>query len=144
MSNLQSEFKSNTSRRYKMDFIEKLTLSPFEKYTRFNRFPWKFFFHIMLIVFTTYQALTIVSVQDKHSRIQEEVFSLIYLGTDDGSNSFPFYSLSDFQSHFSGVFESSKSLDDRLLQYSKIDDLMYALSIYYTEVDINTTQSDYI
>ena len=62
-----------------MDFIEKITLNPFEKYVRFDKFPWKFVLHLTLIVLCTYQALKIVSIQDKHTRIQEEVFSQIYL-----------------------------------------------------------------
>jgi hypothetical protein len=66
------------------------------------------------------------------------------LGTDDGSNTFPFYSLSDFKDHFSGIFDASKSLDDRLLQYSKIDDLVYSLSIYYSEINVNKDQVNYI
>jgi hypothetical protein len=53
-----------------MDFIEKITLSPFEKYVRFDRFPWKFVLHLLLIGLCTYQALKIVSIQDKHTRIQ--------------------------------------------------------------------------
>lgn len=139
------ERRSSRAKRidYKMDFFEKLTLSPFEKYTRFNRFPWKFLFHLLLVVFTTYQALTVVSIEDKHSRIQEQVFSTIYLGTDDGSNTFPFYSLADFQDNFQGVFDQSKNLNDLLLQYAQTDNLIYALSVYYSEVNKDNRKSQY-
>ena len=54
----------------KMNFIQTITLSPFEKYAKFNIFPWKFIFHLLLVIFTTYQGLKIVSIQDKHTRIQ--------------------------------------------------------------------------
>ncbi len=94
-----------------MDFIEKITLSPFEKYTRFERFPWKFICHLLLIILCTYQALKIVSIQDKHTRIQEEVFSTIYLQNDDGSSSYPYYSLSDFTEKFFGVIDQTKELN---------------------------------
>jgi len=64
-----------------------------------------------LIILCTYQALKIVSIEDKHTRIQEEVFSTIYLQNDDGSSSFPFYSLSDFSDKFFGVIEQTESLN---------------------------------
>lgn len=88
--------KANKESIVQMDFVEKVTLSPFEKYVRFNRFPWKFVLHLLLIMLTTYQALKIVEIQDKHTRIQEAVFSTIYLQDGDGSSTFPYYSLSDF------------------------------------------------
>ena len=86
-----------------MDFVERVTLSPFEKYVRFNRFPWKFVLHLLLIALTTYQALRIVEKEDKHTRIQEAVFSTIYLQDGDGSSSFPYYSLTDFSDAFFSV-----------------------------------------
>lgn len=110
-----------------MDFIEKITLSPFEKYVRFNRFPWKFILHLLLIALCTYQALRIVSIQDKHTRIQEQVFSTIYLQDDDGSSSFPFYSLSDFSDAFFSVVNNTVNLNDVLLQYSIVDKATYQL-----------------
>lgn len=94
-----------------MDFIEKITLSPFEKYVRYGFFPWKFVLHLLLIALCTYQALKIVSIQDKHTRIQEQVFSTIYLQDEDGSSSFPYYSLSDFTSAFFSVVENTQSLN---------------------------------
>ncbi len=93
-----------------MNYIERITLSPFEKYRRFDLFPWKFVIHLILIFLCTYQSLKIVSIDDKHTRIQEEVFSTIYLQTDDGSNHAPFYSLSDFTDVFFGVINETNSL----------------------------------
>ena len=57
-------------KQLKMDFLERITLSPFEKYSRFGMFPWTFIFHILLVFLCTYQALKVVSIQDKHTRIQ--------------------------------------------------------------------------
>jgi hypothetical protein len=117
-----------------MDFIEKITLSPFEKYVRFNRFPWKFILHLLLIALCTYQALRIVSIQDKHTRIQEQVFSTVYLQDEDGSSSFPFYSLTDYADAFFSVVNNTLNLNDVLLQYSIIDDVNYHLEVYYTHI----------
>lgn len=126
--------KENKESLIEMDFIEKITLSPFEKYVRFNRFPWKFILHLLLIALCTYQALRIVSIQDKHTRIQEQVFSTIYLQDDDGSSSFPFYSLTDYSDAFFSVVNNTLNLNNVLLQYSIISDVTYQLEIYYTQI----------
>jgi hypothetical protein len=99
--------KKNKESIIQMDFIEKVTLSPFEKYVRFDRFPWKFVLHLLLIALCTYQALKIVEIEDKHTRIQEAVFSTIYLQDGDGSSSFPYYSLTDFSDAFFSVVDNT-------------------------------------
>ena len=37
----------------KIDFLEKITLSPIEKYKLYNKFPYKFTLHLGLVIFTT-------------------------------------------------------------------------------------------
>ena len=118
----------------KMDFIERITLSPFEKYSRFGLFPWKFVLHLLLVFLCTYQALKVVSIQDKHTRIQEQVFSTIYLQNDDGTSSYPYYSLSDFTDTFFDIMEQTDSLNETLLQYSNTDDVAYKMDVYYSEM----------
>lgn len=46
--------KKTVPRKFKMDFVQKVTLSPIEKYVLYNRFPWKLVVHVLLLVFTTY------------------------------------------------------------------------------------------
>ena len=99
-------------------------------------FPWKFIFHLLLVVLCTYQALKIVSIQDKHTRIQEQVFSTIYLQNEDGTNSYPYYSLTDFTDTFFDILEQANELNSTLLQYSDISDVHYRLEVYYSEMDL--------
>lgn len=122
--------------KVKMDFIERITLSPFEKYTQFGIFPWKFIFHLLLVVLCTYQALKIVSIQDKHTRIQEQVFSSVYLQNDDGTSSFPYYSLTEFTNTFFDILEQTNKLNETLLQYSDVSGVNYRLEVYYSEMDL--------
>jgi hypothetical protein len=117
-----------------MDFVERITLNPLEKYIRFDKFPWKFVVHLLLIALCTYQSLRMVEMQDKHTRIQEQVFSTIYLQDDDGSSSYPYYSLSEFADGFFSVINNTLALDDTLLQYSLVDDVTYELQVYYTQI----------
>ena len=90
--------------------------------------------HLLLIALTTYQALRIVEREDKHTRIQEAVFSSIYLQDGDGSSSFPYYSLTDFSEAFFSVVEQTQTLDDTLLQYSDIGNTTFRLEVFYSEV----------
>ena len=42
-------------------------LGPIDKYKKYNHFPWKLLMHVFLIVFTSLQVLTIVSVQTDYA-----------------------------------------------------------------------------
>ena len=37
--------------------IDEITLGPIAKYQRFNIFPWEFFFHLLVLIFSTAQIL---------------------------------------------------------------------------------------
>ena len=112
-----------------------ITLSPFEKYSRFGFFPWKFILHLLLVVLCTYQALKTVSIEEKHTRIQEQVFSMIYLQDDDGSTDYSYYSLVDFTDKFFAVTEQTNNLNESLLQYSDVSVVHYELDVYYSEMN---------
>lgn len=128
----------------KMDFIERVTLSPFEKYSRFGLFPWKFVIHLLLVFLCTYQALKVVSLQDKHTRIQEQVFSSVYLQNDDGTSSYPYYSLSDFTDTFFDIMDQTDRLNETLLQYSDTSNVRYRMNVYYSDIDSsNMSQTIY-
>ena len=41
---------------------DKIVLGPIDRYKKYNHFPWKFIIHILLIVITSMQVLTIIEV----------------------------------------------------------------------------------
>ena len=49
----------------KMPLKDKISLGPIEKYTLYNRFPYKLSFHITLIIFTS--ILILENVQDSQA-----------------------------------------------------------------------------
>ncbi|KAL4456091.1 hypothetical protein ABPG74_014052 [Tetrahymena malaccensis] len=128
------------SRQYKMSFNEKITLSPFQKYYKFNRFPWKFLIHILLVIFTTYQALSMVSLRTSHSRAQHQVFKYILLDSDDESNSVPFYKLEQFTNNVKNVCSTLYNLNEKLLQIADISESKNSLQIYYSEFSLENAQ----
>lgn len=42
-----------------MPIKDKILLGPIYKYRKYNRFPWKFLFHIIMLVMTTFQVIYI-------------------------------------------------------------------------------------
>lgn len=52
----------------------------------YDRFPWKLVVHILLLVFTTYQALSMVSQRTSHTRAEHMVLKHLLLGSDEDSD----------------------------------------------------------
>ncbi|MFO0118467.1 MAG: hypothetical protein ACK521_12930 [bacterium] len=46
--------KRKRQRYDEMPIKDKILLGPIEKYRKYNRFPWKFLFHIIMLVMTTF------------------------------------------------------------------------------------------
>ncbi len=67
------------------------------------------------------------------------MFSSIFLDNEDGTNTAPFFSLSDFQDHLQGIFEQVEGISDRLLQYASIDRLEMSLQLHYLTQSSNNT-----
>lgn len=58
-NDINSSTKENMPKRKKkrydeMPIKDKILLGPIEKYRKYNRFPWKFLFHIIMLVMTTF------------------------------------------------------------------------------------------
>ena len=57
---MKSEVKEDSSRpkektRYdEIPIKDKILLGPIDKYRKYNRFPWKYLFHIVVVVMTTF------------------------------------------------------------------------------------------
>lgn len=79
-----------------MDFMEKITLSPIEKYVRFNKFPWKLLVHIGLLIFTTFQVYSVIGLRGEHNRSIQQSLKYILLNTDQESNEVSFQTLTEF------------------------------------------------
>jgi hypothetical protein len=56
----------------KMPLKDKLSLGPIEKYTLYNRFPYKLTLHIALLILTSF--LILVSVQQNQSYLRSQQY----------------------------------------------------------------------
>ena len=55
--------KTVTKRDNKISLKDKIVLGPIDRYKKYNHFPWKLLLHIMLLAVTSFQVLSIVSIQ---------------------------------------------------------------------------------
>jgi hypothetical protein len=51
----------------------------------------------------------------------------VYLQNDDGTSSYPYYSLTDFTDTFFDIIDQTNQLNETLLQYSDVSDAHYRL-----------------
>lgn len=87
------------NQKYQMDFMEKITLSPIEKYVRFNKFPWKLLVHIGLLIFTTMQVYSVIGLRGDHNRSIQQSLKYILFNSDEQSDQVTFQTLTEFQAH---------------------------------------------
>ena len=65
---------------------DKVTLSPLDKYRIYGKFPLNIIIHILLVVFTSIQALVILGVFTDYFRAQEKSLTNILISTDSKEN----------------------------------------------------------
>jgi hypothetical protein len=46
---------------------DKILLGPIDKYRKYNRFPWKFLLHIIMIIMTTFQVLYVCNYSSDYA-----------------------------------------------------------------------------
>jgi len=62
---------------------DRIILGPIDKYIIYDRFPWKFVMHILLILFTTLQVLYIFNTMTFYSGNQNATWEQLFLGGTD-------------------------------------------------------------
>ncbi len=110
-----------------MSLAEKVSLTPFEKYMRFSRFPWRMVFHLVLVALVTAEAQAALNLIQKHNRILEEQFAKLFLGIDEGEFETQLYDVGDFQASIGQVFWSVSQLKDQLFQKVNTDSIEASL-----------------
>ena len=85
---------------------DKISLSPLDKYRIYGKFPLNMIVHILLIVFTTIEAMIILSNFTDYFRAQEKSFTNVLISQDNKENpDYPrkiyLYDISSLQEHLS-------------------------------------------
>ena len=102
---------------------DKVTLSPLDKYRIYGKFPLNIIIHILLVVFTTIQAMEVLGEFTKYFRAQEKSFTNILISKDSKENrDFPrkayLYDIPSLQNHLENSVQ--KMLDENNTFFTNI------------------------
>lgn len=75
--------KSTIEKKQAYGYKDVENMGPIEKFEKFGRFPTKLIVHLLLVIFTTCQAVLIVAEHNKYSRSQERFLYNMFLDSDD-------------------------------------------------------------
>ena len=120
---------------------DKVTLSPLDKYRIYGKFPLNIIIHILLVVFTTIQALIILGVFTDYFRAQEKSLTNILISYDSKENrDYPrktyLYDIPSLQDHIENSVE--KMLD---VNNSFLTNLIY-VNENNEEIEANSIEMD--
>ncbi|CAK84973.1 unnamed protein product (macronuclear) [Paramecium tetraurelia] len=118
-----------------MDYQQKLTLSPLQKYELYNQFPWQMILHTLLIVFTTVQVLNVLDQLTAQSRAQHMIFKNILLGLEEDNDEQQFYNFDDFQQQLLTMMDNLNGLEDILFQNVNMSLSEFKFNIFYSQFD---------
>ena len=108
------------SQNYGETVRDKLTLSPIEKYIKYNRYPYKLVLSVGLVILTTLATFNLLNIYSLSGQAQIKVWrSILCLDNPLSDGTVQFYTVNDFQNHLQQVFQNLKSLEEILFQ--KID-----------------------
>lgn len=75
--------KSTIEKKQAYGYKDVENMGPIEKFEKFGRFPTKLIVHLLIVIFTTCQAVLIVAEHNKYSRSQERFLYNMFLDSDD-------------------------------------------------------------
>ena len=95
----------------KMPLKDKISLGPIEKYTLYNRFPYKLTLHIMLLILTSLLILVSVQKNQSYLRSQQYVWYTKFLAVDvpimdDFNREKRIFTISDLRDFMTGTLDN--------------------------------------
>ncbi|CAK84641.1 unnamed protein product (macronuclear) [Paramecium tetraurelia] len=100
---------------------DKFTLSPFEKYSKYGRFPFKFLISCALVFMTTFQVILISEHYTYNSSGQIIQFVALLLNPDEPmNNKITLLTIEDFQDSLNNTLNNLANIDDITAQKTTI------------------------
>ena len=76
---------SKDKQRYdEMPIKDKILLGPIDKYRKYNRFPWKFLFHVIMVVMTTFQVIYICTFASDYAYNARQLWNFMFMTAPNG------------------------------------------------------------
>lgn len=108
------------SKNYNETVRDKLTLSPLEKYVKYDRYPYKLILSMALVILTTLATFNLLNIYTRTGQAQIKVWRTVLALNDTSNGENPLRSIPDFQTHLNNFCLNLQNLDQVLFQ--KIDD----------------------
>lgn len=117
------------SSNYGETIRDKLTLSPIEKYIKYDRYPYKMVLSIFLVILTTLATFNLLNIYSLSGQAQIKVFKQImnFSETPNGENDF--LCIPDFQNHLLTVISNLQNMKEFLFQKVDDDDTTYTIEV---------------
>lgn len=105
-----------------MPLKDKISLGPIEKYTIYNRFPYKLMLHILLLILMSILVSTVVSESQSQLRAQQFVWYSKFILNDDDDDPVPVMDDFNREKRFFTVNDLKEFVKKSLDNYSAMRD----------------------
>jgi hypothetical protein len=132
--------KSTIEKKQAYGYKDVENMGPIEKFEKFGRFPTKMIVHLLLVIFTTCQAVLIVAEHNKYSRSQERFLYNMFIDSDDKRqvdyNRVAYlYSVEDVKNHVRGSVNNFYGLKAKSLEIVQFTDADPFLRMEFGYID---------
>ena len=119
-----------SNKNKKENLIDKLTLSQWDYYSKYDKFPFRFIIHTLLIVFTSIAVLNYS--QNFNINLHSEIvsFKSFFLNIDENTYETQFLTLNDFQNHLNSLMKNIRKAKNLTFSYLDDQEAKYFINVY--------------
>ncbi|KAL6061657.1 Mucolipin-2 [Balamuthia mandrillaris] len=99
-------------RRPRMTLKDTMLLSPWQKWKKYNRVPWKIFLHLFMFLVVVVQVLLIYVETSQYFYANQRVFHKVFLGVDSDTFRQELYTIDDTLEHISTTVLNYYNVDN--------------------------------
>ena len=114
---------------YQENLKDKIILSPWEKYAKYNKFPYKFVINLLQVSLLTLLILKIDSTGNNFQRNQIQSFNSIFYDITDNSNEVYFRTIPALQEHLKKLFSSLRNMENLLIPKFDNSSTTYSIKV---------------
>ncbi|KAM3144945.1 hypothetical protein pb186bvf_002950 [Paramecium bursaria] len=106
---------------YNENLKDKLTQSPFEKYQKYGRFPFKFIITCSLVFLTSLQVIFLTEYYSFNNAFQVQSWTFLLLDTDSPQNNVEqYHMIEEFKDSIQSTLDNLEQIDDITIQPTKL------------------------
>lgn len=82
---IEANKTAEKQKKQEIPLVDKILLGPIDKYRKYNRFPWKFLLHIIMIIITTFQVLYVTTYSSNFAYNARLYWNFLFMTAPDGT-----------------------------------------------------------